>query len=314
MPRSAAPLLLIGLLLASAAPTSAEDLAEPWPRRVLITNDNGLDDPKIVALARAFAPVAETWVVAPLEDRRGSTHYLSVTRAGQLRAQPRDLGAGVRAWAVDGFPADAVLLALFGLMKDSPPDLVVSGINGGPNLAHDWLGSGTIGAARIAAYLGVPAIAVSGLDDDIPGAVEAATRWVVELARSPAVRALEPGQYLTVSMPRRAPSEIVGVRVARRAGLQVDVAFTAGEPAAGGGDQIWRIAVAPSASRPDPATDAGLYEAGYIVVVPMHADEHDDALLRELLEGGGVPEWTPGVGLEAATVEPAERPSPPSGG
>jgi 5'-nucleotidase len=214
---------------------SAQKVRPSSPKRVLITNDNGIADPKIVALARAFAPHAETWVVAPAENRSGSTHYLSVSRSGQLVSTSRDLGPGIRAWAVDGYPADCVMLALYGIMQGAPPDLVISGINGGPNLAHDWLGSGTIGAARMAAYAGFPAIAISGLNDDIPSAVEAATKWVTELAKSPAVHQLKFGQYLTVSIPRIPPSNIKGVRFAQRADLLLRISFATvdhrGEPA-----------------------------------------------------------------------------------
>lgn len=272
-------------------PAAAQDAEPRWPQRVLITNDNGLADGKIVALARAFAPHAETWVVAPSENRSGSTHYLSVTRLGELRVESRDLGPAIRAFAVDGFPADAVLLALYGLMRDHRPDLVISGINGGPNLAHDWLGSGTIGAARIAAYLGIPAIAVSGLDDDIPGAVAAATDWIVRLAQSRVVMSLEAGQYLTVSMPRVAPSDIQGVQVSRRAALRVDVAFEADEPVGTNSSRTWRIRVTQKASPPAPNTDQAYYDAGFIVVVPMRADEHDDALLRDLRSTPALPPW-----------------------
>jgi len=273
-------------------PVAAQKTERPWPQRVLITNDNGLGDAKIVALARAFAPHAETWVVAPSENRSGSTHYLSVTRLGQLRVEPRDLGSGIRAFAVDGFPADAVVLALYGLMRDHLPDLVISGINGGPNLAHDWLGSGTIGAARIAAYLGFPAIAVSGLDDDIPGAVAAATDWVVRLAQSQVTRNLEGGQYLTVSMPRVAPSAIRGVQVSPRAGLRIDVVFEAEEPSRMDSSRVWTIRVTPKASPPIQDTDQAYYDAGFIVVIPMRADEHDDVLLRHLRIAGALPLWS----------------------
>jgi 5'-nucleotidase len=289
MRRSTACALLAFALAAIAARTLAQE-AGRWPQRVLITNDNGLADPKIAALARAFAPQAETWVIAPLENRSGSTHYLSVTRTGQLVAERRELGAGIRAWAVDGYPADCVLLALHGLMRSGPPDLVISGINGGPNLAHDWLGSGTIGAARIAAYLGKPALAVSGLDDDIPGAVDAATRWVVELARTSAVRELERGQYLTVSLPRVAPSAIRGVRLAPRAGLLLDIGFEAAEAAAG--RQGWKLRTTPLDPASGPGTDAALYAAGFVVVVPMRADEHDAVLGRQLAERAALPEWS----------------------
>jgi hypothetical protein len=140
MRRATRLLPVLCVCVALGQPAEAQGADPAWPRRVLITNDNGLDDPKIVALARAFAPQAETWVVAPLVDRSGSTRFLSVSRSGRLAAERRELGAGIRAFAVDGFPADCVLLALYGPMRDARPDLVVSGINGGPNLAHDCWG------------------------------------------------------------------------------------------------------------------------------------------------------------------------------
>jgi len=288
-------LFLLALVLFTLPPLSAQEARPSWPKRVLITNDNGLTDPKIVALALAFAPHAETWVVAPAENRSGSSHYLSASQSGQLVSAPRDLGPGIRAWAVNGYPADCVLLALFGIMQGAPPDLVISGINGGPNLAHDWLGSGTIGAARMAAYAGFPAVAVSGLDDDIPGAVEAATRWVVGLAQSPAVRQLKPGQYLTVSMPRIQPSKIRGVRVARRAGLLLRISFATADAA--GNQQVWKLATTSLDPSSSPGRDAALYAAGYIVVVPMRADEHEDEdFLRRLATQDLLPPWTVPVG------------------
>ena len=256
---------------------------------MLITNDNGIDDPKIVALARAFAPHAETWVVAPAMDRSGSGSYLSVTRTGVLTAGRRDLGAGIQAFAVDGYPADCVVLALLGLMRDSPPDLVVSGINGGANLGADWFGSGTIGAARIAALAGLPAIAVSGLDDNLPGAVEAAVEWVVRLAGSPAVQILDPPDYLTVSLPRLPPDQIRGVRVTDRAPLRVVPRLRLE------GSTTWRVVGTDEVGPPTPSdSDRAIWEDGYIVVVPMRADEIDfERLIRWRREGVSLPAWGP---------------------
>ena len=90
--------------------------AEPWFTRVLITNDDGIDDPRLVALARAFAEVAEVVVVAPLANCSGSTNYVSAFQRHEVSVEPRDLGAGIEAWGVDGFPGDCVLLAITGLM------------------------------------------------------------------------------------------------------------------------------------------------------------------------------------------------------
>ncbi len=289
-----AALMLCPLLFLSGFETGHE-LLDDWPRRVLITNDNGIDDPKIRALAGAFAGEAETYVVAPMEDRSGSTHYAPSIRKGALEVERRDLGPGVQAFAVDGYPADCVLLAAAGIMKDGPPDLVISGINGGPNLAEAWIGSGTIGAARFAAYGGFPALAVSGLDDDDPEAVQRAVQWVVRLAKSPIVRDLKPGRFLTVSIPRLRPTEIKGIRVARRAGLREIPEFSeASEGTSSAGRRIWRITgfMARDYKLPNDS-DVAFYDSGYIVIVPMKADEHDDDLLSLFkLDPGNLPPWS----------------------
>lgn len=261
---------------------SAQESADSWPKRVLITNDNGIEDIKIVELARAFSPIAETYVVAPREDRSGSTHYLKAIREGTIRVQKRRLGKGIHAYAVDGFPADCVLFALCGIMKDTPPDLVISGINGGPNLGEDWLFSGTIGAARIAAFVGFPSIAVSGLSDRMPDAVKTATQWVVHLAQSPIVRELKPLQYLTVSIPRVPPSKIKGIKVAKRASVQ-DVPIYTRIYSDKRNREVWQHTgsrkIENSLSHDN---DLALFKAGYIVIVPMKADEHDLTLLSLL--------------------------------
>ncbi len=269
-------------------------LADDWPKRVLITNDNGIEDIKIIELARAFAKVAETYVVAPLEDRSGSTHYLTATRRGSLKVERRQIGEGIEAYAVDGYPADCVVLGVTGIMKDNPPDLVISGINGGPNLGTDWLFSGTIGAARVASFGGLPAIAVSGLDDDMPDAVEAANSWVVRLAQSPLVQELKAQQYLTVSIPRLHPEEIKGVRVAKRAGIAKRPVFEkVSTEDAENGHETWRIVGAQELDYSLPSdSDIALYNEGYIVIVSMVCNEHDYELLSQLKDNlEKLPEW-----------------------
>lgn len=272
----------------------AGDRAENWPKRVLITNDNGIEDVKIVKLARAFSKVAETYVVAPIDDRSSSTHYLTATRKGALKVEKRQIGEGIHAYAVDGYPADCVVLAITGIMRDNPPDLVISGINGGPNLGIDWLFSGTIGAARVSSFAGFPSFAVSGLDDDMPNAVEAANQWVIRLAQSSLVRKLKPKQYLTISIPRMSPEEIKGVRVAKRAELIERPIFAkASGDDLESGQEIWRIAGTEKLDYSLPSdSDIALYNEGYIVVVPMICDEHDIQLLSQLTtDNKNLPDW-----------------------
>jgi len=289
-----ATLLGAAVLVFMTSRISASVKEDSWPRRVLITNDNGIEDIKIIELARAFSRVAETYVVAPKEDCSGSSNYLTAIRRGKLEAEPRDIGEGIQAFAVDGFPADCVLLALVGIMRESPPDLVVSGINGGPNLGQDWMFSGTVGAARVAAYAGFPAVAVSGLDSGIPGSMGKVSAWVVRLTQSRLIRELQPPGFITVSVPRISPENIKGVRIGIRAGLREKPEFSKAAPESGpGGSATWAITGAETSASPlPPNCDISLYAQGYIVIVPMIADEHSYEIISRLkLNTGLIPEW-----------------------
>ena len=262
-----------------------------WPARVLITNDDGIEDEdRLVALARAFRDVgAEVVVAVPREDRSGTTHLMTlVVRQPTVaverlaRHEAGNDGPAAAFYVVDGYPADCVVFALAGPMSDEPPDLVVSGINGGANLAEAWLGSGTIGAARIAAYVGIPALAVSGIDEDDPRAAAPLAAWVARLARTETVRDLPAGAYLTIAVPPRPLEELAGVKVARRSGLRLRPLLTRRDnEEAEDGVEIWEITGA-VAGEIEPGTDAALYDEGWIVITPMRADEHDPDLLEVL--------------------------------
>ncbi|MFT7624232.1 MAG: 5'-nucleotidase, partial [Myxococcota bacterium] len=126
------------------------------PLRILITNDDGIHNPGLAALEKAAASFGEVWTVAPDRDRSGVSQ--TITLAQPLRIQTH----GQRRFAVEGgTPTDCVYLALQHVMKDAPPDLVLSGINPGPNLGWDVLYSGTAAGAREAVLQGVPGLALS---------------------------------------------------------------------------------------------------------------------------------------------------------
>ena len=121
---------------------------------ILLTNDDGYSAPGLVALAEALADFAEVSVVAPSGERSGAAQSLTLRQPIVCHAIQE------RHWAVDGTPADAVIVALHGLLKRKP-DLVISGINHGANLGENAYYSGTVGAAREAALHHIPSIAVS---------------------------------------------------------------------------------------------------------------------------------------------------------
>ncbi len=124
--------------------------------RILLTNDDGIEAEGLAVLERVAAGLArEVWVIAPDSGRSAASVMMSLRR--RIGFEPR----GDRRFAVEGSPADCVTVALQRLMAETPPDLVLSGINHGANLGDDLNYSGTVGAAVAAALDGVPAIALS---------------------------------------------------------------------------------------------------------------------------------------------------------
>lgn len=289
-------------LMVSLPPTALQSNGQSadsrWPRRVLITNDNGVDDPKMIQLARAFSKVAETYVAAPLENRSGTTH--STTGRRRFEVERRAMGEGIVAYGVDGTPAEAVVFGLQGLLRDKPPDLVISGVNGGENAGMEWLFSGTIGAARMATVLGVPGIAVSGLSRLHWESYPIVMQWVVHLAQSKIARELNPGDYLTVSIPRVRHTEIKGIDIVGRPfivlGVQAET-FVGQDPAPK--REIWEFERHEYKGAVPEDSDLASYRANRIVIVPMRADENDHARVQQIRRRlSEVPSWPSATGSE----------------
>ncbi len=280
------------LVLAVAGPGDARAQEGAWPQRVLITNDNGIDDVATRALARAFAQVADVVLVASVEDRSGTSNLMTFPRTGRFVAERREVAHGVRAWALDGYPADCVVFALLGPMVHAPPDLVVSGINGGANLADDWFGSGTVGAARTAAYLGIPAMAVSGIDRSDSEAIAAVVDWVIRLARSELMQQVKPPHYLTVSLPAGPPVEITGVEIVDRArGIVGGTARLDTAASRQSGQEVWSVEINVQ-GRPGSDSDVAAVGRGRIAVVPMRVGDADPEFLARFRSSASqLPVW-----------------------
>ena len=124
--------------------------------RILITNDDGIEAPGIKLLEKIARSLSDdVWVVAPELEQSGASHSLTTRRPLRI------IELSQRRYAVDGTPTDCVLLAVKRLLRDRPPDLVLSGINGGSNVGEDLTYSGTVAAAIEATLLDIPAIALS---------------------------------------------------------------------------------------------------------------------------------------------------------
>lgn len=125
-------------------------------RRALLTNDDGFDAPGLAVLAEVASAIAdEIWIVAPHQDQSGTGQCISLN--SPLRCQPK----GERQWSVDGTPADCAILGISHFMKDNPPSILLSGVNGGNNTGDCVNLSGTLGAAFSGLMMGIPSIAIS---------------------------------------------------------------------------------------------------------------------------------------------------------
>jgi 5'-nucleotidase len=171
---------------------------------ILLTNDDGVHAPALVPLRRALEALGTVTVVTPDRDQSATSHSLTLHRPLRIHRH------GDRRFSVDGTPTDSVLIAFHGLLGDKP-DLVVSGINHGPNMGEDVFYSGTVAAAIEGAMQGAAAIAVSLVTRD-PADFEEPSRFVARLAEETLKRGLPPKGVLNVNLPHRPWSEVRGVR------------------------------------------------------------------------------------------------------
>jgi len=183
------------------------------PLRILVSNDDGIFAPGIYALAQSLGELGEVIVVAP--DRQQSAVGHAITMHSPVRMYPFHVNGTMFGYAVDGTPADAVKFAIRNVMKDTPPDILVSGINHGSNTAVNVIYSGTVSAATEGAILGVPSIAISLTTYDKPD-FRYAAKFARKLAKMVAENGLPPGTVLNVNVPSVPEEEIQGVVITRQ--------------------------------------------------------------------------------------------------
>ena len=184
---------------------------------ILICNDDGIGADGIVALAAALDGLGTLAVVAPATEQSAVGHAITVREPMRAHPWPFEVPSGdVWARAVTGTPADCIKIAVQKLLPRRP-DLVVSGINHGPNTAVNVLYSGTVSAASEATILGIPAMAVSHESWSAHIDFEFAGRTARRLAEQVLARGLPPDVLLNVNVPKRPADEIQGIRVTRQA-------------------------------------------------------------------------------------------------
>lgn len=190
---------------------------------ILVSNDDGIDAPGLYALAQAMSDLGEVFVAAPLFEQSAVGHAITIRDPVRAREVRLDLGPGVKAFSVKGTPADCVKLAVNQLLPRKP-DLVVSGINQGPNTAVNVIYSGTVSAATEAAILGIDSIAFSLCA--WRGGDFAPSQHFARLIASRVLRAgLPPGVLLNVNVPAVALDEILGIMPTRQARSRWEESF-----------------------------------------------------------------------------------------
>ncbi len=253
--------------------------------RILLTNDDGVNARGLALLESIAARLSdEVWIVAPAEEQSGAGHSLTLTQPVRLRRH------GERRFSVTGTPTDAVMLALAHVMKDSPPDVILSGINRGANLAEDVTYSGTVSAAMEGALAGVRSIALSqsysreGMGDTVPFA--AAEAWAEDVLAPLLQFDVAPGTLVNINFPALPAEDVRGVRVCRQ-GIRDYGRLRIVQRTDPRGYEYYWFGLGPMVQTPGHSTDLEAIADGYVSVTPLHLDlTHDDSLLalRERLK------------------------------
>ncbi len=178
---------------------------------ILVTNDDGIDAAGLLALNQALQTVGDTTVLAPSRNWSASGHVKTMHKP--LWVNETRLADGTPAFSSSGAPSDCVSLAFLGIVEQ-PIDMVVAGINRGPNLGHDVTYSGTVTAAMEGAIAGVPSIAVS-IDSYQDTDYTFAAQVAAQLAQQVAKHGLLPETLLNVNVPDAPADEIAGMMVTR---------------------------------------------------------------------------------------------------
>lgn len=228
--------------------------------KILVTNDDGIYSEGIRKLADALRDVGDVIVVAPDREQSAASHALTLNRPlRMIKLQENE-------YIVDGTPTDCVNLAVLNLLRDARPDIVVSGINFGPNLGDDVTYSGTISAAFEGALLNIPSIALSALVGE-NFSFDTSAQFAARLTRIVLEGERNPGIILNVNFPVGAFSGVKVTRLGKR--VYSEGVIERLDPR---GRKYYWIGGDPPTWHPGQGTDFEAIQAGYISITPLHLD------------------------------------------
>jgi 5'-nucleotidase len=240
----------------------------PVPR-ILVTNDDGIYSEGLRKLADACRQHGDVLIVAPDREQSAASHALTLNRPLRLLQIETD------EWIVDGTPADCVNLAVLKLMKDARPDLIVSGINFGPNLGDDVTYSGTISAAFEGALLNIPSVAFSAVVGK-HFSFDRCAKFAGDVAKIALERHRDPRVVWNVNFPI---GEFRGVKIATL-GTRT---YTEGviERLDPRGRKYYWIGGEPPVWHPSEGTDFEAVQNGYVSITPLHLDlTHHESIAK----------------------------------
>jgi 5'-nucleotidase len=250
--------------------------------RILLTNDDGIHAPGLVvleAIARTLSD--DIWIVAPQEEQSGAGHSLTLSRPVRLRKHED------RRFSVSGTPTDAVMMALGIVEGGLKPDLILSGVNRGANLAEDVTYSGTVSAAMEGTLAGYRSIALSqvyareGMGDTVPFA--AAEAWGARVLRPLIDAPMPPRTLVNVNFPALAPDEVRGVKVVEQGFHDYGRARIVKGTDPRGYAYYW-FGLGATQETPAHATDLEAIADGFVTVTPLHLDLTHYGLIPALTE------------------------------
>ncbi len=229
---------------------------------ILVTNDDGVHSPGIMALLKAMKELGDVYIVAPDRERSAVGHALTLHRplkAEELREQ---------VYSVNGTPTDCVALGIHKILPRRP-DLVASGINKGANLGDDVTYSGTVSAAIEGTIFGVPSFAIS-LVGDRPYHYETACQWAAEIARYILEKSLPYDTLLNVNVPNAPRDTVKGIRITKQGKRVYDGAIQ--EIYSPWGDKHYWIGGGSPYWEHGEDMDIQAVLSGFVSVTPLHLD------------------------------------------
>ncbi|MFA5165122.1 MAG: 5'/3'-nucleotidase SurE [Candidatus Omnitrophota bacterium] len=251
-------------------------------KRILLTNDDGIHSPGILELYRRIKTLGEVTVVAPDAERSAQGH--AITLSVPLRVNETSHEGKFFGYAISGTPADCVKIAMMSIMKKHKPDLIISGVNRGPNLGVNVLYSGTVSGATEGAILGVPSFAVS-LNSFKWARYEAAVDFARKLAKMMLEKKLPVNTLLNVNVPALPASRIKGVKITRQ-GMSTFYRESYDRREDPNKRVYYWLCSHKAEVAGDGMVDAVAVRDGYISITPLHYDMTDYKDLEILSDAG----------------------------